>query len=996
MSAGPDRTAAPPESTHAGGNFDPSNQTPPNAAGTASPVRGDVPFPQIPQNFSHPSGATVYPPSAAVSSALNPRSCVTCRRRKVRCDKHMPCGNCRRAQIACIFPAPGRAPRRPRPKDPDAPSKQHSAEREAELLKRLRKLEGIVEELSSQVELEAVKHTSSSGNSPEEAISHDGEGRIPRSGRAESSAASDSPQPSNSPALTSASRAGTAAGRLVSGSGYNTSYGPLKAPSSGSHRRLGRLVQNEKGTSRYVSSGFWSKLNDELEEIRAETQDYTDEDTDDSDVESTSGSLDQEQCATAHQSFILGYKSADVDLRPLHPLPSQIPFMWQVYLENVDPLVKILHTPSMNKLIREIRNNLDNLNPSTEALMFSIYYAAITSMDAEEVKLNFGAERHALLKQYRFALEQALAKANFLTDADLTVCQAFLIFLVLVRRHDETRFAWTMTGLLIRICQSIGLHRDGTNFPNLTPFEVEMRRRLFWAVCVLDLRSAEDQGTDLTLVERTYDTQVPLNINDTDIDPSSKEFPAPREGPTDMTFSLIRYEICGLSRRLHVASSAMAGFCPQEAARSLWEREEMLTEAYERIENKYLKYPSVQDNPLYWVVSNVARLIVAKMTILIYQPVLFPGPGSEYMSSDSRERVFTAAIDICEYSHLLVTDPRTKPWRWLFKTYTQWHAVAYILLELSHRPWNSVAERAWSALLHSAYISPDPHVLEKMAKYSAVWLPFRKLYHKARKHRETELARLQADPAAAEQLDRETRSRLAPSNFKTLSSSIKTTVALDRWRKLVNLPPLPPQQQDKALKLQIGSSSVSSRDDSSGTTTAAPHEDHIIDEIMGETMTSPFIPMTLFPMAWTAGDPSYMARQAMFSGTAAPYTANANANEIPISNAPVQGGTMLADETVGAPAGGVNVHDPSTKSPRTLHDQRQQHRHDALHLKESNPPPWLWNADTGSGNLVETSLDDLDMNMDEGFDWQNWQQSIRGFEMETNTAGFGGVWGSSL
>ncbi len=86
-----------------------------------------------------------------------------------------------------------------------------------------------------------------------------------------------------------------------------------------------------------------------------------------------------------HQSFILGYRSADVDLRPLHPLPSQIPFMWQIFQENVDSIVKVLHIPTMNKLIRDVRNNLDSLTPSTEALMFSIYYAAMTSMNEDEV-----------------------------------------------------------------------------------------------------------------------------------------------------------------------------------------------------------------------------------------------------------------------------------------------------------------------------------------------------------------------------------------------------------------------------------------------------------------------------------------------------------------------------------------------------------------------------------------------------------------------------------
>lgn len=96
-----------------------------------------------------------------------------------------------------------------------------------------------------------------------------------------------------------------------------------------------------------------------------------------------------------------------------------------------------------------------------------------------------------LIKQYQFGTEQALAKANFLNTSELLVVQAFTLFIILVRRYDDTRFSWTLTGLLIRICQSIGIHREGTNFSNLSPFDVEMRRRLWWAIIVLDLRSAE-------------------------------------------------------------------------------------------------------------------------------------------------------------------------------------------------------------------------------------------------------------------------------------------------------------------------------------------------------------------------------------------------------------------------------------------------------------------------------------------------------------------------
>lgn len=86
-----------------------------------------------------------------------------------------------------------------------------------------------------------------------------------------------------------------------------------------------------------------------------------------------------------HQSFIMGYSSCDVNIRSLHPLPSQIPFYWQTFLENVNPLVKIFHTETMNKVIKEVQSNLDSLSRSTEALMFSIYFATVTSLSPEEV-----------------------------------------------------------------------------------------------------------------------------------------------------------------------------------------------------------------------------------------------------------------------------------------------------------------------------------------------------------------------------------------------------------------------------------------------------------------------------------------------------------------------------------------------------------------------------------------------------------------------------------
>ena len=74
------------------------------------------------------------------------------------------------------------------------------------------------------------------------------------------------------------------------------------------------------------------------------------------------------------------------DLRDFHPLPSQIPFLLDVFSENVNVFIQIVHMPTITKMVRDLRGNgMTRCTPSNEALMFSIYYAAITSMEEDDV-----------------------------------------------------------------------------------------------------------------------------------------------------------------------------------------------------------------------------------------------------------------------------------------------------------------------------------------------------------------------------------------------------------------------------------------------------------------------------------------------------------------------------------------------------------------------------------------------------------------------------------
>jgi hypothetical protein len=74
------------------------------------------------------------------------------------------------------------------------------------------------------------------------------------------------------------------------------------------------------------------------------------------------------------------------DLREFHPLPSQIPFFLDVFSENVNSVIRFVHIPTVAKMVRDLRgSDMTNLTPANEALMFSIYYAAIASMEEDDV-----------------------------------------------------------------------------------------------------------------------------------------------------------------------------------------------------------------------------------------------------------------------------------------------------------------------------------------------------------------------------------------------------------------------------------------------------------------------------------------------------------------------------------------------------------------------------------------------------------------------------------
>jgi hypothetical protein len=236
-----------------------------------------------------------------------------------------------------------------------------------------------------------------------------------------------------------------------------------------------------------------------------------------------------------YNTFIFGLSSANVAMTTLHPSSSQVAIYWQTYEENVDPIIKLFHAPQRKKMVYEGALRLTALSRPHECVMFSIYYAAVCASTEAECLMKFGESKTDLLVRYKFGLEQALARADFIRTDSIFVLQAFALYLICARRYQDARYIWSMSALAVRSAQALGVHRDGSHYDNLSPFKKEMRRRLWWTLCVFDGRASEDLGSDPIVYDMISDSELPSNINDSDISMESKEMPPSKIGGTDMT-----------------------------------------------------------------------------------------------------------------------------------------------------------------------------------------------------------------------------------------------------------------------------------------------------------------------------------------------------------------------------------------------------------------------------------------------------------------------------
>jgi len=299
-----------------------------------------------------------------------------------------------------------------------------------------------------------------------------------------------------------------------------------------------------------------------------------------------------------------------------------------------------------------------------------------------------------------------------------------------------------------------------------------MRRRLWFEINVLDVRSSEDRGSASMIVPNSFDTKIPCNVNDADIGPLSFSEIYDRVGCTEMTFNLITLE-ASVFARVFALPDHNAG--TQEEGIADWYRRKAQTEELRQLlHDKYLVHCDTSV-PLYWVCKTIATLIGLKMQLLLQYPLERRRLVPE--SERNRTANMKLAVDLLEQSEAVERDEHAAHFRWFIKTYVQWHPLAVVLAELCVEPGGPYADRAWAAI---------DTMMERLgdriadSRKGTLWRPLKKLHAKAQATR-ARYERMHPDRARQqrqEQQQDKPRCSTALSDMSTL--------------KLEDVPPPPP------------------------------------------------------------------------------------------------------------------------------------------------------------------------------------------------------------
>lgn len=226
----------------------------------------------------------------------------------------------------------------------------------------------------------------------------------------------------------------------------------------------------------------------------------------------------------------------------------------------------ILHPLQFQKEYEQFWQDSSKSSTIWIGLLFSILGIAATLRQITNMPADSGG--HVISpKTFRLRTTQCLvlgkyssAKAYALETLVLHLYSSFLGL------EDSNINLWFFMGIIIRLAMRMGYHRDSRSHPSISPFEGEMRRRLWAIIYQMDVLMSFQLGLPSMIPATHCDTEAPRNLNFSDFLPNTAVLPPTRalSDHTSILYFILKGKIMDVFRKI-VAHTQSLSSPPLEA-----------------------------------------------------------------------------------------------------------------------------------------------------------------------------------------------------------------------------------------------------------------------------------------------------------------------------------------------------------------------------------------------------------------------------------------------
>lgn len=269
--------------------------------------------------------------------------------------------------------------------------------------------------------------------------------------------------------------------------------------------------------------------------------------------------------------------------------------------------------------------------------------------------------------------------------------------------------------MAVRTARAMGIDHE---IPFHSPFEKEIRRRLWHQLRLLDIYTSSDRGTEPVITPSSFTTPWPSMINDSDFDEHSLAVPAihPR-AVMDTSLGCLTYDGVDVAQQLATTE------LPSPDADAWQHRMDLASQFAERIRENYIQFCNLAD-PYHRLIHGVAKTMVYSMMLSAVRPGQ-KAPSTPPPRVDD-PKVLNIAVSCLRASEEVYSDEETQQWRWM--VWVQWHALAVALAGLCSIQSPELVGEAW--IWVDAAFARFPSSIADEAD-GMLWTPMKNLYLRA-------------------------------------------------------------------------------------------------------------------------------------------------------------------------------------------------------------------------------------------------------------------------